>query len=116
MHSRYLLACLVFALTSAVEAQRTAIDSVKLTDTTVIHVVKLRDGSTMVGRITAVATDSIRLRLNQGEVTLARSGINEVRQVPAALMRNGQYWFENPHPTRLLFSSTAFPVEKGTGY
>ncbi len=116
MHSRYLLAFLVFAFTSAVEAQRTAIDSVKLTDTTVIHVVKLRDGSTLVGRITAVATDSIRLRLNQGEVTLARSGINEVRQVPAALMRNGQYWFENPHPTRLLFSSTAFPVEKGTGY
>ena len=116
MHYRYLLAFLFVAFTSTVEAQRTAIDSVNLVDTTVIHVVKLRDGSTLVGRITAVAADSIRLRLNQGEVTLARSGINEVRQVPAALMRNGQYWFENPHPTRLLFSSTAIPLEKGTGY
>jgi hypothetical protein len=116
MHCRYLLAFLFLAVASTAEAQRTAIDSVKLTDTTVIHVVKLRDGSTLVGRITAMATDSIRLRLNQGEVSLARSGISEVRQVPAALMRNGQYWFENPHSTRLLFSSTAYPLEKGTGY
>ena len=47
MHYRYLLAFLFFALTSTVEAQRTAIDSVNLADTTVIHVVKLRDGSTL---------------------------------------------------------------------
>ena len=116
MHCRYLLAFLFVALASVVEAQRTPIDSVSLTDTTVIHVVKLRDGSTVVGRITALSADSIKVRLNQGEVSLVRSGITEVRQVPAALMRNGQYWFENPHATRLLFSSTAFPLEKGTGY
>ena len=116
MHSRYLLTFLFLAFTSTVEAQRTPIDSVRLSDSTVIHVVKLRDGSTVVGRITALSADSVRLRLNQGEVSLARSGISEVRQVPAALMRNGQYWFENPHSTRLLFSSTAFPLEKGTGY
>lgn len=115
MHCRYLLAFLLVCA-SVVEAQRTPIDSVRMTDTTVIHVVKLRDGSTVVGRITALSTDSVRLRLSQGEVSLARSGISEVRQVPAALMRNGQYWFENPHSTRLLFSSTAFPLEKGTGY
>ena len=58
MHCRYLLAFLFITLTSTLEAQRTAIDSVNLTDTTVIHVVKLRDGSTLVGRITAVTTDS----------------------------------------------------------
>lgn len=116
MHCRYVLAVLFGAFTSAVEAQRTPIDSVRLTDTTFIHVVKLRDGSTVVGRITALSADSIRVRLNQGEVSLVRSGITEVRQVPAALMRGGQYWFENPHSTRLLFSSTAFPLEKGTGY
>ena len=116
MHCRYLLTFLVVVSASAADAQRTPIDSVRLTDTTVIHVVKLRDGSTVVGRIIALSADSIRLRLSQGEVSLARAGISEVRQVPAALMRNGQYWFENPHSTRLLFSSTAFPLEKGTGY
>ena len=116
MHYRYVLAFLFAALTSVAGAQRIPVDSVSISDSSVIHVVKLRDGSTVVGRITAVSTDSVRLRLNQGEVTLARTGISEVRQVPAAMMRNGQYWFENPHSTRLLFSSTAFPLEKGTGY
>jgi hypothetical protein len=47
---------------------------------------------------------------------MARAGVAEVRQVSASAIRNGQYWFENPHSTRLLFSSTAFPLEKGTGY
>jgi hypothetical protein len=116
MHYRHVLTFLFAVLGSVAEAQRVPVDSVSTTDSSVIHVVKLRDGSTMVGRITALTADSVRLRLSQGEVTLARSGISEVRQVPAALMRNGQYWFENPHSTRLLFSSTAFPLEKGTGY
>lgn len=116
MHYRYILTLLLAVFSSTVQAQRISVDSVSLSDTTVLHVVKLRDGSTLAGRITAVTTDSVRIRLNQGDVSLARSGISEVRQVPAALMRNGQYWFENPHPTRLLFSSTAIPLEKGTGY
>ena len=116
MHCRYILAFLLAAFTTPVQGQRTSIDSVSLSDSTVLHVVKLRDGATLVGRITGVSADSVRLRLSQGEVSLARSGIREVRQVPAALMRNGEYWFENPHSTRLLFSSTAFPLEKGTGY
>ena len=59
MHCRYLLAFLCFAFALPLEAQRTPLDSVRLADTTIIHVVKLRDGSTVVGRITAVSSDSI---------------------------------------------------------
>ena len=98
------------------EAQRVSLDSVSVADTAVLHVVRLTDGSTLVGRIIAITGDSVRLRLGQGEVNLARTGIEQVQQVPASRMRNGQYWFENPHPTRLLFSATAIPLEKGTGY
>lgn len=108
------LACVVAA--APARAQRVALDSVSVADTAVRHVVRLRDGSSLVGRILVVTPDSIRLRLAQGEVTLARSGIAQVRQVPRTSIRNGVYWFENPHSTRLLFSSTAFPLEKGTGY
>ena len=46
MHCRYLLAFLCFAFALTLEAQRTPLDSVRLADTTIIHVVKLRDGST----------------------------------------------------------------------
>jgi hypothetical protein len=96
--------------------QRVSLDSVSVADTAVRHIVRLRDGSSLVGRILAVTPDSIRVRLAQGEVTLSRGGIAQVQQVSPASIRNGVYWFENPHATRLLLSSTAFPMEKGTGY
>jgi hypothetical protein len=116
MHRCWLVVALVSGLVSPLNAQRVAIDSVSVGDSAVRHVIKLRDGSTLIGLVASVTADSIRLRMVQGEMNLARSGITEVRQVPASAMRNGEYWFENPHSTRLLFSSTAFPLEKGSGY
>jgi hypothetical protein len=107
---------LVLASAQPLRAQRVSLDSVSVADTSVRHVMRLRDGSTIIGRITSVTADSVRVRLEQGDVVLARSGIEQVRQVPRTALRNGQYWFENPHSTRLLFSSTAYPLEKGTGY
>lgn len=116
MHHRWLVLGLVACLAAPVHAQRVPLDSVSVRDTSLRHVVRLRDGSTLVGRITAVTVDSIRLRLEQGELSLSRRGVTEVRQVQSTALRNGEYWFENPHATRLLFSSTAIPLEKGTGY
>ena len=116
MHRILVVLALVAGIVSPLRAQRVAIDSVSAGDSTVRHIVKLRDGSTLVGLVAAVTVDSVRMRLAQGEFTLARAGIAEVREVPASSLRNGEYWFENPHSTRLLFSSTAFPLEKGTGY
>ena len=116
MRFRWVFVAFFLGFGAPLSAQRVALDSVTVADTSLRHVIRLRDGSTLFGRITAVTTDSVRVRLDQGEVVLARSGINEVRQAPVSSFRNGQYWFENPHPTRLLFSPTAFPLEKGTGY
>ncbi len=103
-------------LAEPAQAQRVAIDSVSVSDSSVRHSVRLKDGSTLVGRIIRVSGDSVRLRLDGGELSFARAAIVEVLQYPASRMRNGSYWFENPHATRLLFSSTAFPLDKGTGY
>ena len=118
MHLKSLWIALLFlvGVTKPTQAQRVSLDSVSVADTAVRHVVRLRDGSTLMGRILAVTPDSIRVRLAQGEVTLSRGGIAQVQQVAPASIRSGVYWFENPHATRLLLSSTAFPMEKGTGY
>ncbi|HEX6315174.1 MAG TPA: hypothetical protein VFZ73_09960 [Gemmatimonadaceae bacterium] len=116
MYRGWLVLLLMLGIAPSVQAQRISLDSVSVADTSVRHIIRLRDGSTLVGRITAITGDSVRVRLEQGEVGLARSGIEQVQQVPRTALRNGQYWFENPHSTRLLFSSTAFPLEKGTGY
>lgn len=116
MRFSWVFCALFLGSVAPLPAQRVSLDSVSVADTSLRHVIRLRDGSTLFGRINAVTGDSVRVRLEQGEVGLARSGISEVRQVPATALRNGVYWFENPHPTRLLFSATAYPLEKGTGY
>jgi hypothetical protein len=97
-------------------AQRISLDSLNTSDTTHRHIIRLKDGSTVHGQITSVTSDSVRLRMASGEMALARSAIGDVRQVGADRFRNGSYWFENPHATRLLFSATAFPMERGSGY
>ena len=116
MNWRYVLACLCLAIGTAAEAQRIPIDSVNLADTTHRHAVRLRDGTTLTGRIVALTPDSVRVRLSAGEMAVDRTAVVEVRLLDAGRFRDGKYWFENPHATRLLFSSTAFPLEKGTGY
>ena len=116
MRFRCLFIGLLLGFAPLLPAQRVSLDSVSVADSSLRHVIRLRDGTTLIGRITAVTTDSIRVQLAQGDVSVARSGVDRVRQVPAGSLRNGQYWFENPHATRLLFSSTAFPLEKGSGY
>src|SRR5688572_2198559 len=116
MYLRWLLLGAWFCVAAPLQAQQQPIDSVNVADTTNRHAVRLRDGSTLTGRIVAVSADSVRLRLNSGEVSLGRNAIVEVKRLAADRFRNGVYWFENPHATRLLFSSTAFPLEKGTGY
>jgi hypothetical protein len=107
---------LLAGLTAPLGAQRIPVDSVNVTDTTHRHLVRLQDGSTLTGRITAVTADSVWVLLSAGQVSLGRSAILDVRQLDAGRFRNGVYWFENPHATRLLFSATAFPLDRGTGY
>src|SRR5512143_2464531 len=99
----WLLCLCVLVCPATVAAQRGSLDAVKVGDTTIVHVVRLRDGSTLVGRITAVTADSVRMQLNAGPFSLARRDVSEVREASRARIRNGQYWFENPHSTRLLF-------------
>ncbi len=97
-------------------AQRVRLDSIATADTALRHETRLRDGSRLVGRIVAVTGDSVRIQLRSGPVTIARSEIVEVRQFGAANLHHGEYWAENPNPTRLLFSATAYPLGRGDGY
>lgn len=116
MHRRYMLSGLFLVVATTAQAQRIPIDSVDLADTVSRHAVRLRDGSTLTGRITSITADSVRMRLSGGEMALGKSAVVDVRVLDADRFRNGVYWFENPHATRLLFSSTAFPLDKGSGY
>lgn len=116
MRSVFCWLSLLFVLVSPLRAQRVSLDSAHVSDTSVVHLLRLRDGSTLIGHVTAVAKDSVHIQTRAGAMAVARTDIREFRESPRARLKNGEYWFENPHATRLLFSPTAFPVDPGTGY
>ncbi len=101
---------------SPAAAQRTSLDSVRVNDTTVVHAITLIDGSRIVGRITRVSADSVRIASAVASVTVARSTVRQVSQFRSTALRNGELWTENPHATRLIFAPTAIPLRKGEGY
>lgn len=87
-----------------------------LTDTTRVQVLRLIDGSTVVGRVTALRGDSAVIRTQAGQLTVAKIAVLGVRERAASTMRGGQYWPEDPNATRLFFASTGRTLAAGEGY
>ncbi|HSA57180.1 MAG TPA: hypothetical protein VLE53_15820 [Gemmatimonadaceae bacterium] len=104
-------------LSTEARGQSVPLDSVAAADTSLRHAVRLHSGSVLLGRIVAITPDSVRIELEGGgSLAVPRAAVRNVDQFSAARLRNGRYWFENPHATRLLFSATAFPLGTGNGY
>ncbi len=113
--ARWFLVVLAMAVTAptVVHAQ----DSLRvLSDTSRVQVIRLSDGSVVVGRVVDVRADSAVIRTQTGQVTVARSAVRRVRERPLSSVRGGQYWPEDPNGTRLFFASTARMLEQGDGY
>ena len=109
-----LAACLVPCTTSAQDPLRTALPPPG--DSNTRQIVQLRDGSTLVGRITESWGDSARFESLSGRITLRRADVTSVRTVPSSSIRNGRYWADDPNATRLFFAPTGRTLAKGEGY
>lgn len=79
-------------------------------------VARLRDGTTLTGRISEQMPDSVEVTTATGRFTLARSAISELRLLSATEIQNGGYWAPDPHDTRLFFGPTGRTLAKGSGY
>lgn len=80
------------------------------------HLVRTRDGSTVLGRLADSTADSVRIETRGGTLAFSRRDIVELRIVKAGTIRNGEYWFENPNATRLFFAPTGRMLEPKEGY
>ena len=76
----------------------------------------MRDGSSLIGRIVAVRSDTVEFQTGIGHMTVAIRDIREIRESEAGSMHDGQYWFPNPNSTRLFFAPTGQMLKKGEGY
>jgi len=104
------LFALVCVLSRLGAAQEPAHDSLHT------HVLRTRDGSTLIGRVVAESPDTVRFESNGAFFALARSQIADLRAIEAGQLRHGEYWFPDPNRTRLFFAPTARMLAQGEGY
>ena len=98
--------------TAAAQEQR---DSAT-TDSLRTHVLRLNDGSRMIGRLVRETADSVTFVSNGVSFTLPRSQVAEVRPLRSEELRKGRYAFPDPNRTRLFFAPTGRMLAKGEGY
>jgi hypothetical protein len=80
------------------------------------YMVRLRDGSTVLGKLVAQSDDSLQLVSSAGRLTVSRAGVREIRLVRGSEMHDGEYWAQDPHGTRLFFGPTGRTLKQGEGY
>lgn len=85
-------------------------------DTSQRQLIKLRDGSTILGRITHTWGDSARVQSMAGTLVVRRMNVTSVKLVAASSIHDGVYWPDDPNATRLFFGPTARMLKKGEGY
>lgn len=91
-------------------------EKITIPDSTHLQILKLKDGSTFVGRITDIREEEIDFNCSFGTITLYIDFIEKIKEAPVTAIKNGKYWFPNPNATRLLFAPTARMLNKGEGY
>lgn len=81
-----------------------------------VVMLRLRDGSTLVGRIVSVSANTIRFATSVGEVDVPRAAIAEVRFASKEQVHEGELWPDDPSATRLFFAPTGRALKQGEGY
>lgn len=87
-----------------------------LDDTTFVQIIKLEDGSSIIGRITAIKDEKVEFQTDIGLIIVPVSKIQEIETATSGAIKNGQYWFANPNSSRLILAPSGRMLDKGKGY
>ncbi len=102
---------------NAVRSQSNHIkEKLKVPDSSQVQIITTTDGSSNIGRITELREAEILFATELGTITIPVAKIKEIKEVPVASIKGGNYWFPNPNRTRLFFAPTARMLKKGEGY
>lgn len=97
-------------------AQPPAPPAIAVADEGTTQEVRLRDGTVAVGRVTAVEGDRITF-VTRGGATLTIAPADVVSlTVVTGHDQGGEFWKDDPNPSRLFFGPTARPLKAGDVY
>ena len=80
------------------------------------HQLRTKQGSTFVGRLAEAGPDTVRFETSGGMLVLRRDMVAELRAIKPSEWHDGEYWFADPHTTRLFFAPTGRMLAAGEGY
>lgn len=86
-------------------------------DTTKVYQVALNDGTIFMGNI--LEKDSVLIVMKTNSIPrleLPISKIKYCKSLENTTLKNGTYWFANPHASRYLFGPSAINLKKGEKY
>lgn len=87
-----------------------------LPDSGFIQILNTNDGSSFVGKITAIESEEIEFTTGVGKLRIKIMNINSIKDIPATDIKDGEYWFPDPNSSRLYFAPKGNMLKKGEGY
>jgi hypothetical protein len=77
---------------------------------------ELNDGSSVIGRVESIGEGRFVFRSTSGvEMTVEISAVRSLKPVTGRVV-NGEFWREDPNPTRLFFGPTGRSLKRGEAY
>jgi hypothetical protein len=108
-----LLTILVFAIRNVFGQKTNNSEPVDFEKT---YKIEHNDGSIIIGKI--LQKDSVNLVITTSSMTKIEIPISKIKTIEIddeLNLKNGNYWFPNPHATRYLHAPSAFNIKKGEG-
>lgn len=106
---------LLGGMASPIVAQIKGQRFLRVPDSSAVQVVRLADGSSLVGRFVDVTGDPVRFETGGGIITIRRADLRDINEMSRGAVKGGQVWFDDPNPTRLFVGPTARSLPKGEG-
>lgn len=86
-------------------------------DTVSIWDIETVDNNDFIGIIVKQDENSVTIRTDiLGEVTILRSKIKTISKIESQQIKDGEYWFENPHSTRYFYGPNGYGLKAQEAY
>lgn len=87
------------------------------TQDSLLVVIETIDDNEYIGKIVEQNDETITLQtINLGRLVLQKAAIKTIKGTKPGNFVNGQYWFENPHPSRYFWGPSGYGLRKNEGY
>jgi len=90
---------------------------VDTTKTDSLSMILLNDGTDLIGVIQSQDMREVTIRLTDGRTVIIPSyTIKKIAPIERNQKVGDNIYYPNPHPSRYLYTPTAYPIKKGEGY